>query len=167
MLNGDLIGVKGRTVFDYKELGIPKYMNYYQIGDVDFLQGLNKTIDFVKEKGEIILFEGIKSCMKAVDYGYPYTASVETHTINPWQVRLLVKLGVDITVAFDADVTYREPALVKALNTLSRFTNVYYINDPDELGGRNTKNSPVDLGKETFVKLYDNKRRWTTRKETR
>lgn len=160
---GELIGIKGRTTVDYKALDVPKYMNYYPITTVDFLQSLDKTLPFVKKSGEVILFEGIKSCMKAATWGIWNTAAVESHVINRHQVRLLVRLGVNITVAFDSDVSYSsEETLRSSLDTLKRFTNVYVVEDPDGiLGGAKAKNAPVDLGKDIWVKLYKERRRWT------
>ena len=41
-INGNLINIKGRTRYkNYKELRIPKYINYYPIGTMDYFQGLN------------------------------------------------------------------------------------------------------------------------------
>lgn len=167
LLNGALIGVKGRSTFSTeqcKQLGIGKYMNLYEIGTADFLQGLDKTIQYVKEQNEIILFEGLKSCMKAYGWGYKNCAAVESHSINPHQVRLLVDIGANITVAFDADVNFEgreNEALRAALDTLSMFTNVYVIRDRCELlGGAATKNSPVDCGQQTWEELYLRKERW-------
>lgn len=160
LLNGDLIGVKGRTIFPHKVLNIPKYMNYYEIGSADFLQGLDKTKDDVFESGEIILFEGIKSCMKAWGWGYRNTAAVESHAINAYQMRILLQLGVDIVVAFDSDVNYKDKGIKTTLDTLSKFTNVYVINGENILGGAEAKNSPVDCGEQVWEHLYKNKERW-------
>ena len=167
MIDGELIGVKGRSVFstdECKQLGIAKYMNMFEIGTADFLQSLDKTKSFVKEQGEIILFEGIKSCMKAFDWGYKNCAAVESHSINPFQVKLLIKLGVDVVVAFDSDVDLKAKdtaALRESLNTLSMFTNVYVIQDKDGLlGGKDAKNSPVDCGFDIWKQLYSQRSRW-------
>ena len=167
MLNGDLIGVKGRSIFpadQCKKLGIGKYMNYYEVGTADFLQGLDKTLHYAKAQNELILFEGIKSCMKAYTWGHKNCAAVESHSINPHQVRLLVDIGTNITVAFDSDVTFEghaNEALRSALDTLSLFTNVYIVRDKGGLlGGASAKNSPVDCGQYVWNELYERKERW-------
>lgn len=174
LLNGDLIGVKGRSVFtaeQCKSLGVAKYMNYYEIGTADFLQSLDKTLPYVKDRGEVILFEGIKSVMKAYGWGYENGAAVESHAINQHQVRLLISLGVDVTVAFDSDVNLWDKSsagLRSALDTLSHFTNVYVVYDKERLlGGAQTKNSPVDCGREVWDELYASKTRWQRSEETR
>ena len=146
---GEFINIKGRTRQKfYKELKIPKYINYFKSGTIDYFQGWQQALPFVKEKGEIILFEGIKSCMKAYDYGYPNTVSVESHSINIEQAKLLIKLGADVVVAFDSDV---DPTEISGLETVRRFLNVDIISNPELLG---EKNAPVDKGKEVWERLY-------------
>ena len=154
----NFIGIKGRTRWAaYKELNIPKYMNYYKIGTVDFFQGWHQAIQSAKEKNEIIIFEGIKSCMKAYDYGYYNTVSAEKHDISEGQLKLLIKLGVNVVIAFDSDVNLRDRAIMDELMMMRRFLNVYIIDDKEMLGGADAKNSPVDLGKEIWEKLYEGK----------
>lgn len=160
-IEGNLINIKGRTRYkDYKTLGIAKYMNYYEVGNLDYFQGLDITLPYVKESGEIILFEGVKSVMKCYSWGYKNCAAAETHTITPEQLRLLIRLRVSVIFAFDSDVTYREQKLRDAINNLKKFTNVYAIDDPNKLlGGASAKNSPADCGLDVFNKLYENRRR--------
>lgn len=149
--SGRFINIKGRTrLKSYKELKIPKYINYFKVGKVDYFQGWHQAQDSVQEKDEIIVFEGIKSCMKAYDYGYLNTVSAETHEINDYQILLLIKLGKTVTIAFDSDVN---PYDVKALNKLKRFLNVYVV-DARELGAE-AKAAPVDMGKEVWESLYN------------
>ena len=48
----------------------------------------------------------------------------------------------------------------KQLNKLKRFTNVYIIDDKDNLLGEpDDKNSPADMGKSTWELLYEKKKR--------
>lgn len=157
----NLINIKGRTRYsNYKEMGLMKYINYFSVGEMDYLQSLYITLPYVKKAGEIILFESIKSVMKAYGWGYKNTASVENHSLTDEQIRLLIRLHVDVVIAYDSDVSYRSKNIVKAINKLKRFTNVYVIEDKYSLlGGAEAKNSPVDCGFDTFVKLYEKKRR--------
>lgn len=137
-------------------------MNYYPIGTMDYLQGLDITLPYVKEKNEIILFESVKSVMKAYGWGYKNSASVEKHSVTDEQLKLLVKLRVNIVFAFDTDVNYRDDDLRKTINKLKRITNVYVIYDRKHLlGGKEAKNAPVDLTKEIWEQLYFNKTKVT------
>ena len=160
-LSGNLINIKGRTRYkNYKKLDLPKYINYYKVGTMDYFQGLNITLPFVKEKGEIIIFESIKSVMKAYDWGYKNCASAEKHTLTPEQISLLIKLKTDVVFAYDSDVDYRSGEVFENIKRLSRVTNVYVIEDKEGLlGGKATKNAPADCGSEIWQALYEQKRK--------
>ena len=160
-IDGNLINVKGRTRYEnYHDLGIPKYINYYKVGKLDYLQGLNITLPYVKEKNEIILFESVKSVMKAYEWKYKNCASVENHTLSPEQIRLLISLRVNIVFAYDSDVNYKDDEIAKGINKLRRLTNVYLVKDYEELlGGAKAKNAPVDCGLDIWEELYENKRK--------
>lgn len=156
-----LINIKGRTRFeDYKAMHLMKYINYFPVGTMDYFQGLNVTLPYVKENNEIILFESIKSVMKCFGWGYKNCASVEKHSVTDEQIRLLIRLKVNVVFAYDSDVSYRTKDIIGSLTKLKRFTNVFIIEDKDSLlGGVEARNSPADLGMQTFEKLYKKKRR--------
>ena len=154
---GNLINVKGRTRYeDYKALGIPKYINYHKVGDLDYFQGLNKTKEAIAERREMIIFESIKSVMKAELFGTPNVVSAETSTLNMFQIKLALSMHCDVVIAFDNDVSRAESA--KFLSTLRKYTNVYWIDDKERLlGTYKDKMSPVDKGKEIWDYLYKRK----------
>ena len=158
-INGNLINIKGRTRYkNYKELRIPKYINYYPIGTMDYFQGLNITLPFIKDQNEMIIFESVKSVMKAYGWGYKNCASAEKHTITDEQLKLLVRLRVNIVFAFDSDISYSDKDIKKTIDVLKRITNVYVIYDRKGLlGGKDAKNAPVDLSREIWEQLYFNK----------
>lgn len=159
-IGGELINIKGRTRFkDYKDLRLAKYINYYEVGTMDYLQSLDLSLPYIKECGEIIIFEGIKSVMKCFGWGYKNCVSAEKHSLTNEQIRLLVSLRVDVVLAFDSDVSYREKDVISSINKLKRFTNVYLIEDDGSLGGAEGKCSPADKGVKVFEKLYANKRK--------
>ena len=160
-ISGRLINIKGRTRFqDYKIMGLMKYINYFPIGTMDYLQGLDITLPYVQEKNEIIIFESIKSVMKCFGWSYKNSASAEKHSLTMEQIRLLIRLKVNVVFAYDSDVSYASKDIVETIKILKKFTNVYIIEDPDGyLGGKEGKNSPADMGLQIFEKLYANKRR--------
>ena len=157
---GNLINIKGRTLIDcYKELKIPKYINYYKVGRLDYFQGLHDVLPYVQDKKELIIFEGVKSCMKAYQFGQANVVSAETSILNSYQVRLLITLGCDVTIAFDKDKELRDYAN-KELKLLSRFCNVFYVDDEKNLlGGKENKMSPVDMGADVWNELYETRKR--------
>lgn len=158
-IDGNLINIKGRTRYsNYKALKIPKYINYYPVGTMDYLQGLNITFPYIKEKNEIIIFESIKSVMLAYGWNFKNCASAEKHTLTDEQVKLLTKLKINIVFAYDSDVDYKGKDVAKSINKLKRLTNVYVIKDKQLLlGGKKARNSPVDCGIEIWKKLYSEK----------
>ena len=162
-INGNLINIKGRTRYkNYKELRIPKYINYYPIGTMDYFQVLNITLPFIKDQNEMIIFESVKSVMKAYGWGYKNCASAEKHTITDEQLKLLVRLRVNIVFAFDSDISYSDKDIKKTIDVLKRITNVYVIYDRKGLlGGKDAKNAPVDLSREIWEQLYFNKTKVT------
>lgn len=160
-IKGNLINIKGRTRYtNYKDLRIPKYINYYSIGVMDYFQSLDISLPFIKERGEIIIFESIKSTMKAFGWGYKNCVSAEKHTLTPEQISLLVWLHVNVVFAYDSDISYWQSDVRKDISKIKQFTNVYIIEDNDRLlGGSKAKNSPADCGRETWETLYTEKRK--------
>lgn len=160
-IDGNLINVKGRTRFEnYKTMHLAKYMNYFPIGTMDYFQSLDLTLEYIKEKNEVIIFESIKSVMKCYGWGYKNCVSAEKHTLTDEQVRLLIRLKVNVVLAYDSDVSYKSQDVLNSINILKRFTNVYLMEDKDNLlGGAEAKCSPADKGLQIFEKLYNEKRR--------
>lgn len=160
-IDGNLINVKARTRYkNYKQMRIPKYINYYQIGVMDYFQGLNITLPYIKESNEIIIFESIKSVMKAYGWGYKNCVSAEKHTLTNEQVMLLVRLKVNVVFGYDSDINYWQNDVKQSIDKLKRVTNVYVIDDQNMLlGGKDAKNAPVDLGEDIWKELYSSKRK--------
>ncbi len=157
--SGRLINIKGRTrLLNYKEIGIAKYINYFPVGQLDYLQGLYKTDGYIREAGEMILFESFKSVLKCWGWGIRNTASAECHMLSQEQMELIISLGVNVTVAFDRDVNvYRDDKLLKRLKSIARFADVYIITDRQKL--LSDKDSPADRGKDIFLQLYNDRRK--------
>ena len=151
----NLIGIKGRTMYsNYSDLGLQKYQNYHKIGTTDFFAGLKNTISNIREKSEVIVFEGMKSGMKAEAWGYDNWVASETSLINGEQVKILIDLGVkDVVIAFDNDIGLQR--IKQTTRLLRKFVNVYCVFDKHKiLGDKSEKLSPVDNGKEVWEQLY-------------
>lgn len=160
-IRGNLINIKGRTRYsNYKLLKIPKYINYFPVGVMDYFQGLNITYPYIKNENEVIIFESIKSVMKMYGWGYKNCVSAETHILTKEQLELLIGLKVDIVIAYDTDVDCWSNEVMRNINKLRMITNVFIIDDVDHLlGGVETKNSPADCGIEIWEKLYKKKKK--------
>jgi len=154
-MGNNFINVKGRTMYSsYKELKIPKYMNYYGVNTLDYFQGYNIAKNYIKD--DITIFEGIKSVMKVFSWGYKNCVSAECHSLSDEQVDILIKMGKDVTLAFDADVDYHSADIREVTDKLKRVLNVYVI---EPLGLISDKESPPDRGKDVWETLYENRRR--------
>lgn len=160
----NLIGFKGRTRFEnYKEMRIAKYQNYQKIGTTDFFVGMKENYQNIKDKNEAIIFEGIKSGLKAEEWGYNYWLSSETSWLNDEQVLILIKMQLNkIVIAYDNDVPIQK--IKECTAKLRKFSNVYVVRDRPAarnklLGSADDKMSPVDKGEEIWNILYEEKRR--------
>lgn len=151
--NFQMIGVKGRTRFkDYKELGIMKYMNYNKLKILDYFTGMMQAADSIKETGEIIIVEGLKSVMKLDQWGFHNVVSAETSTLNEYQIELLIKMQVkNVVIAFDKDVKLKK--IQDCVKLLKKFTNVYVVYDRWNL--LKDKDSPPDEGQNVWWTLYN------------
>lgn len=156
--NNTLYGLKGRTYLpNHKELNIPKYIFYKPNKDKQFynniLFGLNHHYDCIRNENEVILFEGEKSVMKAESMGIYNAVSIGKNGINNYILPKILKLHVDVVVAFDKDVPRKD--IIKECKKLSKYTNVYYIYDDKDLLGET--DAPVDKGLGVWLELYRNK----------
>jgi DNA primase len=163
-MNGELIGVKGRTLDKmYKEKDIPKYIYLQKMNKSIEIFGLHKTSPYIADKREIILFEGFKSVFKSWQYGYRNCGSIEGDDVQPVQVSIAKSFGIDtsIVLCYDKDKTPKE-----IIEQAKKFTNrkVYIVYDNDDLlgeivdeEGNENKNAPVDCGFDIWEKLYYNK----------
>lgn len=136
-----------------------KYKPDYPIGELDFFQGWRQAEKGIEESQTVVLFESIKSVMKTDTWGYNNTVSCEGHNVTQPQVEILIKCHVrNVVLAFDSDVVAYNTAQKDYVQLLKRFTNVWIINDRNELlGGASAKNAPVDCGKEIWEILYSEK----------
>lgn len=164
-MSGNLINIKGRTRFkNYKALGIAKYMNYYPIGTMDYFQGWKIAEPYVKETGELIIVESIKSVMKLYGYGIKNVVSAEKHNLSPDQIKWIISQDYikNVVLGWDSDVSYSEAEVRRNINSLKKFVNIFVIEDSDGLlGGVEAKNSPIDKGIEIWNKIYEVRKKIT------
>lgn len=154
-VNGNIISVCGRTLDPhYKEKNLRKYTYFQSLGTLDTIYGLSDNIATIRAKGEIILFEGAKSVMMADGWGIQNTGAVLTSHLNDNQFKILIKLGVAVTFALDAEINIREDANIMKLR---QYANVYWVRNKDEM--LEPKDSPTDKGREVFETLYQERRR--------
>lgn len=149
---GKIVNVGGRTLYpDFKERCLRKY-TYFKPwgGQMNIVYGLFENREEILKKNEIILFEGMKSVLIAMGYGFKNTGAILTSHLNPGQMKILARLGVRVVFALDKDVKIKQD---RNIEILRRYVNVEYIYDFKDL--LDEKDSPVDKGAEVFSKLYE------------
>lgn len=155
--NGNYLAAKGRSRLDMdtiKILKIPKYITLGKIGTVDFFCGMKENYENIKNKNKIIIFEGIKSVMHVIPWGYNYGVSSETSHLNDEQIKILIKLGLsEVIIAYDKNVTLKE--ITQQVGLLKKFTKVSAI--IDKKGYLGAKESPCDRGKNIFDELFNDR----------
>lgn len=154
-MTGKIINVCGRTLDpEFKEKRQRKYTYFHPLGTLDTIYGLWENREAIREKGEVILFEGAKSVMIASGWGIHNTGAILTSHLNPNQFQILIKLGVRIVFALDAEMDIRKDENIRRLIPYAR---VDWVRNKDGL--LEEKDAPVDKGKEVFDRLYSERRR--------
>lgn len=170
--DNNLIGIRQRTLIKENEI-YGKYrpaifsgvMYNHPLGFN--LYNLNHSKDNIKQLEKAIVFEGEKSCLLYGSlFGMENDISVATCGFNilNYQVELLVEAGAkEIIIAFDkqfkqlGDDEWKK--LVEKLYAIhhkfGHSVQVSYIFDTENL--LDYKDSPIDKGKDIFVKLAENR----------
>ena len=168
-IDNELIGIRERTLIKeeeskgkYKPAIINRQMYNHPLGFN--LYGINWAKDNIKKMKKAIIFEGEKSVLKFMSFfGIDNSIALATcgSSLTSYQVELLKKLGVEeIIIAFDrqfkelGDEEWKN--WTKKLKDIDKkyrtIVNVSFMFDKENLLGY--KDSPIDKGKEIFLKLY-------------
>lgn len=149
--DGGIINICGRTLDpDFKQKKLRKYTYFKQFGGaLDTIYGIAENREAILKAKRVILFEGAKSVMIAHEWGVCNTGAILTSHLNPQQFLFLAKLGASVVFALDKEVDVTED---KQIQRLKRYVNVETIRDTHGL--LDEKMSPVDRGKEVFIRLY-------------
>lgn len=150
--NGEIVNVGARTLDpNWKQKKLRKYSYMFSWdGGMNTVFGLAENRDEILRKKEIILFEGAKSVMIADSWGIRNCGALLTSHLSQFQLKILAKLGVRVVFALDKEIVIRDDPNIARLK---RYVSVDYIWDRDGL--IDEKDSPVDKGVETFMKLYE------------
>ena len=150
-LDGKIVNIGGRTLDpSWKEKNLRKYTYLHSWGTINTIYGLIENIEFIKKEREVILFEGCKSVLLADTWGIKNTGAILTSHLSANQMKILARLGCRVVFALDKDVRIKDDHNIAKLK---QYVNVEYICDMTDL--LDQKDSPVDKGKEVFLKLYE------------
>ena len=155
-IKGEIVNVGGRTLDpDWKEKKQRKYTYFYPWGTMDTIYGIAENIKNIKEKNEVILFEGCKSVLVADTWGVRNAGAILTSHLNPHQMKVLARLGCRVVFALDKDVRIRDDHNIQKLK---QYVPVEYLWDKEDL--LEEKDAPVDKGREVFERLYEQRLRY-------
>lgn len=151
-VGGEIVNVGARTLDpNWKQKKLRKYSYMFSWdGGMNTVFGLAENMGDILRKKEVILFEGAKSVMIADSWGIRNTGALLTSHLSQFQMKILAKLGVRVVFALDKEVVIRDDPNIERLK---RYTSIEYIWDRDDL--LDEKDSPVDKGVDTFMKLYE------------
>ncbi|KAF6630615.1 DNA primase [Paenibacillus sp. EKM208P] len=150
---GTLVGVKGRTTLDYKTLKTSKYWFPIPTPKSQILYGLDKSYDHIKKAGKVIVWEAEKSVQKAWSYGIKHTVSVGGHELSKTQVLKLERLGVEVILAFDNNISASD--LKEEASKFVIRDNVYCILAHKNRNILEEKDAPIDKGIDFFMTLMN------------
>ena len=114
---------------------------------------MKESLPYIKEKNEIIIFEGLKSVLKLWSWGKQLNAvSSETSVLTIEQIKIILSMGIkNVVIAYDNDVGLYE--IKNKMQILRRFANVFAVIDSRKILSE-SKMSPVDDGEEIWNQLY-------------
>lgn len=145
--NNKLLSVKARFTKEFESKH--KDMKYFYIYPYNRQLNLYNVYRAKPHiQNEVYVFEGEKSCMLAWQWGVKNCVCTQGNQITPIQIHKLLGLQCKINFVFDKDIS---------LEFYNKYKNqlqsrlVYAIIDTDNM--LDEKNSPVDKGKDIFLKL--------------
>lgn len=128
---GDLVGVKGRYFNRKVPEGENKYIYLEPCARSKVLYGLDKTIEYIKNKNRLYVLEAEKAVLQLWGYGYRNCISTGGKKLSQYQADMIVRLGAMIVFSFDKDVTKEELEILA-----ERFpdgVSLYYMFDEDNI----------------------------------
>lgn len=171
--DGRFIGLRGRFLGKEQAEMFGKYRPVYLNGKMynhplGFnLYNLNNSKQQISKIKKAIIFEGEKSCLLYQSYfGLENDISVACcgSAVSTWQMQTLIDFGAtEIVIAFDRqfqnkgdeEFKHLTTNLTKINNKWKNYVNVSFVFDKQMITGY--KDSPIDCGAETFVKLFKNR----------
>ena len=137
---GNLCGVKGRLLKQEIQENELKYIYLEPCSRSKILYGLFKTYPFIKQKGRVYVGESEKFCLQLWSMGVYNSVGIGGKKISNQQIEKLTRLGVDIIICFDKDVTKKE--IEDIADQFIDGINIYYLFDDKNILPEKT--SPSD-----------------------
>ena len=168
--DGRFVGLRGRTLIKEEAKQYGKYRPVKINGQLYNhplglnLYNFNNSSHIISQMKKAIVFEGEKSCLLYQTY-FGFENDISTaccgSSFSSYQAQLLIDLGVqEIIIAFDRQFQYvGDKEYFHLIKNLKKITSKYknYVNIScivDKKKITNYKDSPIDRGREIFLKLF-------------
>ena len=168
--DGRFIGLRGRTLCaeegerfgKYRPMRVNKILYNHPLGMN--LYNFNNSKENIGLMKKAIIFEGEKSCLLYQSYfGLENDISVACcgSSVSSYQIQMLMEAGAEeIIVAFDRqfqeigdeEFKHLKTNLVRLRDKYKNFVLISFIFDKNMITGY--KDSPIDCGPDTFLKLF-------------
>ena len=158
---GTLVGVKGR--YYKKDDSEEKYIYLEPCSKSKILFGLHKTMQYIKEKNEIIIVESEKSVLVLWSKGIRNVVAIGGHDLSKTQVEKITRLGVsEVILCYDEDVNRQDNGIINKkdyLKEANKFIEQLTISAMVDINGNilNRKESPCD-NMDNFYKMYEDRK---------
>ena len=137
----------------YEEFDIPKYFPLIKYSKSLNLYGLQENYNGIQTKNQVVVYESEKSVLKRFTRLDETGVAVGSHSLSEEQIRILIGLNVDITIAYDKDIPLQH--IRSECEKFYGIRNINYIFD--KRGLLKEKESPADAHNRIFEYLLKNK----------
>lgn len=172
-IDNNLIGIRERTLIKeqeqygkYRPAILNGIMYNHPLGFN--LYNINNSKNHIKKLQKVFVFESEKSCLKYASYfgcNKDISVAICGNALNNYQVSLLLSLGCkEMIIALDkqykkiGDDEWKRwtQKFYQINNKYSKYIQVSFLYDKEDIL-LNYKQSPIDNGKDIFLKLYKNR----------
>lgn len=154
---GNIIGIIGRI--DSDEKTNYKYLPLIPFQKHRYLYGLWENKLYIMDSKEVFIFESEKSVMLGDTLGYKNFVSLGGNTLSTLQVEMLLILGVEhfiisLDEGLDIEIIKKNIKIIKDCCFMRDNVKIGVILDKEnKYMMKGSKVSPIDQGKEIFLKL--------------
>lgn len=160
-LEGELLGVMGRA--DYADYGDFKYIPLLRFKKHHSLYGIYENKKYI-ENGRVYVLESEKSVLQLHTMGSHNAVALGGNSIDNYRLSLLEKLNVqEIVYCFDEslEIEVQKRALKTSKKYFKNKVRIGIMYDGhNKYLPKGSKNSPTDLGKETWNNMVTNCVKW-------
>jgi DNA primase len=162
---GNLVGVTGRYLGNYKDDDVAKWMPVIPHSKSLTLYGYTENYAYLQDSDEIYVGESEKFTMQLDSVNINTALSLGGNSIHTEQIKHLIwlnpkKIILCLDEGLDKEIIINQ---CKKIIEMSNFFDIkvgYIIDQKNQIMEKNSKCSPSDLGKAKFLELKNNYVKW-------